>query len=295
MYYIKIESQFYWRLLLMLIVVVDCCCERTSLLEPIHPATMVIPLRPEEVPNDLICSICLSVPLVPALTPCDHVFCKECIDRSIAHHAPVCPIDRTPCQANQIRFLKVGSFVHRIWSSVMVKCAKHENGCSWTGSISDYTGHMQSCRHNGQQQEQSVMRDEVNNLNRRVAQLVAENKGLISEIHQLVTSLDQTIERGNPLLSSTGGYAYDRYNVVQLNGLISRNVENKPETIDSNRIYNCVKSCYDDLKKNYGDNPDHYNLDVRMLLATCAASCWFTSRQLENLNEMLREIYSNGY
>ena len=50
--------------------------------------------------------------------------------------------------------------------------------------------------------------------------------------------------------------------------LISQYLENKPREIDSNRIFNCVRSCHTDLEKGYSDNPEYYPMDVKMLLAT---------------------------
>ena len=42
----------------------------------------VVPIQPEEVQNELQCAICFSVPLVPAMTPCDHVFCYGCLKKA---------------------------------------------------------------------------------------------------------------------------------------------------------------------------------------------------------------------
>jgi hypothetical protein len=57
-----------------------------------------VPLRPEEVPKDLICAICMGLPVEAAVTiPCDHLFCKKCILLAISHSQDrrSCPICRT--------------------------------------------------------------------------------------------------------------------------------------------------------------------------------------------------------
>ena len=69
-----------------------------------------------------------------------------------------------------------------------------------------------------------------------------------------------------PLFS--GSYNFKRHNVVQLSQLVARYLESKPNEINANRIYSCVEVCYRDLKRGWSDNPDHYYMDVRMLLAT---------------------------
>ena len=65
----------------------------------------------------------------------------------------------------------------------------------------------------------------------------------------------------------------------------------KPAEIDSNRIYNCLKSCYTDLERGYGDNPEHYFMDMRMLLSTCLAPTWFTDRQRGNIIDWYSKMF----
>ena len=79
-------------------------------------------------------------------------------------------------------------------------------------------------------------------------------------------------------------YQYDRSRVLPLTQLICRYLENIPNNVDRNRIYNCVKRCYDDLEQNYTDNPEHYRTDVRMLLNVCRAANWFSPKQFANIN-----------
>ena len=107
---------------------------------------MVVLLRSEEVPKDIICTICLSVPSTPCtLRSCSHVFCENCIRESISHRNN-CPVCRRYCSLSDVQSLKEATALgYRIWNSIMVKCDNHESGCSWTGSISDYRSHKHSC------------------------------------------------------------------------------------------------------------------------------------------------------
>ena len=34
-------------------------------------------------------------------------------------------------------------------------------------------------------------------------------------------------------------------------------------------IYDCIRGYYNDLDREYSDNPKHYDLDMRMLVLTC--------------------------
>ena len=65
-------------------------------------------------------------------------------------------------------------------------------------------------------------------------------------------------------VSFDGRNNYRRENLVALSQFISQNLENRPSKIDPKKIFNCVKSCYYDLNRNYRNNPAHYRLDMRM-------------------------------
>ena len=82
-------------------------------------------------------------------------------------------------------------------------------------------------------------------------------------------------------------YSYGRFDVVKLSQLISSRLENKPYYIDSNKIFNCVQACFRDWNAGYTDNPKCYFLDMRMLLAICLASNWFTGNQSNKMIEWL--------
>ncbi len=107
---------------------------------------MAVPLKPEAIPKELECVICLSIPLDPRiLRGCSHVFCKDCIHDSLLHNH-ICPTCRCNCNPDQVLLLKDGSDIaHRIWCNIPVKCEHHGNGCTWTGAISDYKSHEKSC------------------------------------------------------------------------------------------------------------------------------------------------------
>lgn len=187
--------------------------------------------------------------------------------------------------------MRKNTMSYRIWSGIDVRCTKHEEGCSWTGSIADFPNHLSSCIH-GMMTHSRIL--EVEELKQKIRDLENENKALnmiISQMPDVATRLMDEALRGRELVPKIfyGDYNFRRENVVQLSQLISRNLENKPLDIDSNRIYQCVSNCYRDLTQNYADNPEFYEVDMQMLLATCNASTWFTVRQRLNIEKWLRE------
>lgn len=255
-----------------------------------------VPLNQENVPDDLVCSICMTVPVEPRITPCSHLFCLTCI-RQALRTQNLCPIDRRPCTHGQLKRLDGLSL--RIWSGIQVKCGYYENGCAWRGSIADYSSHTENCtvgRNSSAAtaRNNTAMAEEIRSIRERLNDALELNRTISEdhdillnenfELNQKINSLEQKLKsRPNVPKLFTGAYYYKRENVVQLSQLISRYLENKPAEIDRNKIYNCVRSCYNDLVKGYSDNPEHYYLDMRMLLATCLASTWFSDNQLKSL------------
>jgi len=272
---------------------------------------MVAPvvLKPEQVPEDLICSICMTLPLDPILTPCEHIFCRGCIHQAL-EGSNQCPIDRMACTTHQLRTL--AGCIFRVWGSIPVKCGNHSDGCAWTGSIGDYANHTHLCSRGRSSRIVSALQGKLDQLEEENSKLKEELQSFQSGNAILLRTLysnrqddessTATLKQENAQLKEqlqnskielrsrpnlpglfTGTYNFTRYDVVQLSQLISRYLENKPKEIDSNQIYNCVQSCYRDLDSNYRDNPQHYHLDMKMLLVTCEASTWFTVRQRENM------------
>lgn len=285
-----------------------------------------VPIRPEEIPKDLICAICMGLPPEPVLTPCEHLFCRDCLQQAL-YRQRSCPVDRTEFSADQVRHLRDGSLLFRIWGGIPVKCAHHLSGCAWTGQMSDYKAHSESCTHGVDQglqrrieelrEENRELREleerreeEIDRLRSEIVRLEAERDARVEEsrfnevkegIKELSEQLKKVLEE-NARLSRrpnveplfVGNYHFGRDKVVQLSQLISRYLTNKPNNIDSNRIYTCVESCYRDLRQGWNDNPPHYYVDVRMLLATCVASTWFTDNQVSRIQVWMREQSWDG-
>lgn len=91
-------------------------------------------------------------------------------------------------------------------------------------------------------------------------------------------------------LSHDSAYHYNRDNVVKLAQLICVHLEDKPNEIDQNKIFNCVMSCYDAITHIWSSKPQHYQIDVRMLIGICLATAgWFTKNQMNRLHMWANE------
>ena len=194
-----------------------------------------------------------------------------------------CPVCRQPSVSLDVCNLAgVNPLAYRIWSNIAVKCDKHEEGCSWTGSLSDYKSHKSaSCRQNKRRNDQLQRNQErldsleyenerINEVNRnlrerletiRIANEELQEKQLVleeaknnlnnnwitmaGEFDALKAMVKDVVEM--PKHNGRGGYNYNRYNVEGLTKLICQSLENKPPDINSNKIFECVGNIFNDL------------------------------------------------
>jgi len=291
-----------------------------------NTAAPPVALHQDNIPDDFICSICLTVPADPQVTPCDHMFCRACICQALNHNN-LCPIDRRPCTVDQLKRLEGLSF--RVWSGIQVKCGGHESGCAWRGSIADYATHVENNCSVGRNPTGNNVNDN-SELMEELETLRRENLGLKEQLEEsrrvnrmrerllreaVETTTDRTCDHFAPIIEQLerererdslrqsrdalrenlnnrpnlprifyGDYYFGREDVSELSQLISRYLYDKPSEIDSNKIFNCVRTCYTALDRNYEDNDENYWYDMRMLLSTCLASFWFTDNQWNNID-----------
>ncbi len=93
----------------------------------------------ENPPEDLHCSICLSVLRNPNLTSCcGNHFCQECIERIQSDGKP-CPL----CQRHDYSIMLDKSILRRV-RQLRVRCRNMERGCKWVGELGDARKHLDS-------------------------------------------------------------------------------------------------------------------------------------------------------
>ena len=88
-------------------------------------------------PDELICSICLSVLRDPNLTSCcGNHFCQSCISR-IKNERNPCPL----CQEQDYAVMLDKFFVRRV-KGLKIKCPGNNHGCEWVGELRSIERHL---------------------------------------------------------------------------------------------------------------------------------------------------------
>lgn len=94
----------------------------------------------EEIPKELQteCSICLQVLRDPQIVDCcGYRFCKSCIEMHLSKSSNYCPM----CK-HQYPNTFADKQLTRTLRQKKVRCTHKENGCEWTGELSELDGHL---------------------------------------------------------------------------------------------------------------------------------------------------------
>ncbi|XP_074639349.1 TNF receptor-associated factor 6-like [Acropora palmata] len=93
--------------------------------------------------KNLECGICLCALRDPVETPCRHIYCEDCILRSIRNVGPECPLCMNHLNESQ---LNPDNFARREICNHRVFCRlKKVHECSWKGPLSKVEDHLKEC------------------------------------------------------------------------------------------------------------------------------------------------------
>jgi hypothetical protein len=230
------------------------------------------------VPEELFCQVCMDLVSGPVQTATDHIFCRDCLSRALAVQA-VCPVTRRPLQnnASDVRALDVANPVmHRVWSKVRVRCPNTFGGCTWRGGPADMGRHLEGCR---------PCRADAEALEGLRMELASEREAAERRERKLKAEIDRLKAQLQRHTSFDATYSYGRERIVELAQVILRDLEGPPRDINTNRIFDCVRTIQRDWERCWTDNPEHMRMDFEMLLSVCVASTWFTKKQRDHLRD----------
>lgn len=277
-----------------------------------------------QVDRNLLCGICAGVFKNPLVTHCGHTFCEGCLEKwlSTASHGdrscPVCRCDVSLSKTAPVLALR--EFIE----GLSIECENAVNGCLTILKLADLERHLKSCDYTlvecsgcDEMVAQSKIREhqsicvKLKNTSFFDGRVNAEIAAIQNELSKTKKSLqhsEETVRRlkrslhdlrvrkhvrlsemhaedSDPLWDPDYAYGYSPRSIAHLSSFISRFLINKPSHVDSERIFACLKRCFD-----YYHTSAAFWQDVHMLIATASACDWFTESQHATLNTWLKSI-----
>ena len=156
------------------------------------------------------CSICEDVLQDPRQTPCEHSFCKECIEHWLDLGKRNCPIDREPVNLNSLR--GESRKIKQLLDRLIIRCKHYRDGCRMMSKLEDMPHLHQHEKNNCQASQQNVIRqmeDEFQRKDREYKKKLSELEGALktsednsdskdtrlTELNNLVQQMTENIEQ----------------------------------------------------------------------------------------------------
>lgn len=275
------------------------------------------------VDHNLICGICTGVFKRPVVTHCGHTYCEECIKLWVTD---ACVKEEKTCPECRQEVSLSGTSpvlaLRGVIEGLSVECQNSSNGCQMVLRLGDMESHLKNCGYalvkccsclemiSQIQLRQHQSKCKVghkssfdSHLKKEIAVLqneLAKTKKSLQMAEETIKKLQRNLRdlrvktrikpiRANEELQlawdSDYGYGYSPRSVIELASFISRFLFERPPFVDPQRIFTCLTRCYD-----YYRNSAAFWQDVHMLLATAAASDWFTDQQREVLISWLKNL-----
>ena len=135
----------------------------------------------DSVGDDLICTICTDVVNDPMQTPCDHLFCKECINKWLNGGQRTCPVDREQLSLDKLK--RPSRMIMQLYNKLTIRCQNFEKGCKLMCKFEDVQ-HLIQHENEGCQVAQNI----------RVSKIQEENEELkrnISRLEKMMSEKDK--------------------------------------------------------------------------------------------------------
>ena len=161
----------------------------------------------------LVCSICNDVLQDPVQTPCEHIFCTNCIKEWLEGGQKICPVDRQILTSAALK--QPNRITKQLLGNLTVRCKHYGDGC-WLKSRFEYmlqlieheVNHCQAVQNKLVREVSENHQKEVGNLRKKVLELeenlsiekglhaitVGEKSKVIGEKEKLIADLELRIK-----------------------------------------------------------------------------------------------------
>ena len=152
--------------------------------------------------EDLVCTICTDVVDDPLQTPCDHLFCNECITQWLKGGQKTCPVDQEKLTLNALK--QPSRMMRPLINKLTLKCKNYTQGCKLMSKYEDrkyLLEHenegclvIQKIRFSKIQKENDVLKKEISSQGSKVTELsqkVSEMDNYISAQENKIIQIQQ--------------------------------------------------------------------------------------------------------
>ena len=131
----------------------------------------------DSVGEDLICTICTDVVKDPLQTPCDHLFCKECITRWL-NEQRTCPVDREQLSLDKLK--RPSRMIMQLINKLTIRCQNFEKGCKLMCKLEDVQNLIQH-QNEGCQVAQNIRASNIQEENEELKKNISRLEKMMSE------------------------------------------------------------------------------------------------------------------
>ena len=215
----------------------------------------------ETIVQDIICSVCTDVVQEPVQTPCDHVFCSECIIRWLEEGRRTCPIDRQDLTFEVLK--PPNRVITQLINKLTIRCRYFDKGCKLMCKLEDIL-HLMEHEQNGcpfsESSENSGPKREVAALKRQNSELtveknlramaIEEKNRLINEKQSEISDLEKRVVETKRTQQEV--WRVFQGKIEQLANMARQNIVDDNRVSSDNRVF----LNNDDRISNFSNNSD---------------------------------------
>ena len=160
--------------------------------------------------EDLICSICMEVLDEPVQAPCEHLFCKKCIEHWLDQGKKSCPVDGQQLRADILK--SPSKVTQKLLNNLTIRCQNHVEGCHLECKL-EYINQLIQHEQKGCQASNIEKKSEINDSKKKIMELqvalsleqttINDNEKLIRDHEETISNLKSSIEINNAMEASS--------------------------------------------------------------------------------------------
>ena len=143
--------------------------------------------------EDLICSICMDVLDEPLQAPCEHAFCKKCIQDWLDQGKISCPIDQQQLSADLLK--TPTRITQQLLNNLTIRCQNHVDGCHLQCKL-EYIQQLTQHEQQWCQAANNEKKREINDLKTKILELqetLSVKQGTINDKDKVIMEHEETL------------------------------------------------------------------------------------------------------